>query len=337
MPIWNGSDNIDTILGILSYVPMTSFHDASNTYIAPAERALAHQGIEAYAKILDFYTALLQHQICLISSQQPGSNGSANQVINGLSNHVATLSISLLLSAGPTHSNTLTSPILSFYELLSTSSQAPPNVLPSIPITLPPIHLVYLLAQCPSSTTLSRICGILGAYKQAFDTHPKPVSRYYAEHVTSTFNICLRDMYNTLWVSKGLIAAEGKSVGLFCAPALRATLHEYLRGVDRSYAVDSAFGLSNNAWTASLSAAAWRALEQGVVEREGRDRETVVHHQGPVSKASLEQLKTRGGVSVDWDGPRGYKVHVLRWMEERGLGGLKDLMFAIATNLRGKA
>lgn len=338
MPLWNGSDNVDTILGLLSYLPMDSFSEASNTYIAPAERALANQGIQSYAKVLDFYTTLLQHQISAASSQQPdSSNNHIKQVVKDLSAHVATLSTSLLLSAGPLHTSALTSSILSFYEILSTTSHAPPNTLPFIPITLPPIRLVYLLAQSPSSSTLSRICGVLGAYKQAFDSHPKPVSRHYAEHVTGTFNICLRDIYNMLWVSKGLISVQGKSVGLFCAPELRATLQEYLRSLDRSYAIESAFGLSNNAWIASFSAAAWRSLENGVVEREERDRETVLYHQGPISKASLDQLKSRGGVSVDWDGPEGYKVHVLRWMEERGLGGVKDLMFAIATNLRGKA
>lgn len=338
LPIWNGSDNVDTILGILSYVPIPSFEDTSKTYIAPAERALSHQGIQAYVKIIEFYTTLLQNQICVASSQPPGSNNeSTKQVIDDLCNHFATLSTSLLLSSGPDHNNTLNSPILSFYELLSTSSQAPPNILPSVPITLPPLHLVYLLAQSPSTTTLSRICGILGAYKQAFDKHPKPVSRHYAEHVTSTFNICLRDMYNMLWVSKGLLFAEGKSVGLFCAPALRATLQAYLRGLNRLYSIETAFGLSSNARISSLSAAAWRALETGAMERAGLDKDTALYHQGPVTKASLEQLKAGGGVRVDWDGPEGYKVHVLRWMEERGLAGFKDLMFAIATNLRGRA
>jgi centromere protein I len=40
---------------------------------------------------------------------------------------------------------------------------------------------------------------------------------------------------------------------------------------------------------------------------------------------------------VDWDGSNGYKVFVLHWLAERGLGGIKDLMFATVTELKGKA
>jgi centromere protein I len=49
----------------------------------------------------------------------------------------------------------------------------------------------------------------------------------------------------------------------------------------------------------------------------------------------LEVLKRKGGVSVDWEGPNGYKVMVLQWLDERGLSGIKDLMFATVVNLRG--
>jgi centromere protein I len=109
-----------------------------------------------------------------------------------------------------------------------------------------------------------------------------------------------------------------------------------LSGIDREYAIGTAFSLSNNAWLASMSATAWRTIEEREINAEGFDRNNIRYHQGPVSQRSLEVLKRKGGVSVDWDGAKGYKVFVLDWLAERGLGGIRELMFATVTELRGK-
>lgn len=179
---------------------------------------------------------------------------------------------------------------------------------------------------------MSRICGIVGDYKQAFDEHPRPVKHYYPSEVTDGLNHCLRDIYNLFWVARGLLVAEQKSVGLYCDPALRSSLNTYLSGLDREYAISHIFGLSNNAWLASMSAAAWLAIEEREIDLEGYDRGSIRWHKGPVSQQSLAVLKN-GGVSVDWDGVDGFKVFVLDWLAERGLGGLRDFMFATVTDL----
>jgi centromere protein I len=61
------------------------------------------------------------------------------------------------------------------------------------------------------------------------------------------------------------------------------------------------------------------------------------YHTGPVGEKSLALLKKEGGVGVDWEGANGYKVFVLQWLNERGLGGIKSLMFATVTNLKNTA
>lgn len=301
-------------------------------YLSPVDLTLSAQDASTSAQLFDFYTSLVQHQVFTGST----SATSTHTALNDLVAHVGTLSTSILLSLPSPTSVPLASSILSFYEVLSSSCRSPTNQLPVIPIMLPPVHLVYLLAQNASLAVLSRICGILGAYKIAFDQHPRPVKRYYPAAVTDMFNVCLRDNYNLLWVSKALIVAPEKSIGMFCAPELRAALHDYLSALDHEYAIEKAFVLSSNPWLASVSATAWRAIENDEIEKEGYDRDSISYHNGPVSKASLELLKLKGGVSAEWDGPNGYKVFVLRWLDEHGLDGIKDLMFAIATNLRGK-
>lgn len=331
LPLWNGQHNLETILGLLSYVDIELFEEVHATYLSAIERAIAAQGISAYPKLVDFYTALLQHQTSRESADTVSSDED-KQVLSDLNTHVATLFTSVLLSTPPGLGSDVVSSILSFYELLSTSSK--PHV---IPIQLPPMHLVYLLAQDASPTILARLCGIIGAYKLAFDKHPKPVKAYYPVEVTDTFNFCLRDMYNLIWVSRGLVVQDKKSQGLFCDGLLRSTLGTYLRDVSREYSIEAAFNLSNNAWLASLSAAAWRTVERQTAEREGFDINSIAHHQGPVSEKSLEALKRKGGVSVDWEGAHGYKALVLQWLDERGLGGIKELMFATVMNLKAAA
>ena len=307
------------------------FEDAHTTYLSSVERALAPHGITAYAKLVDFYTTLLQHQMTQTASGPADQRETRQEVLSDLVDHVATLFTSALVSIPPGSSTNLISSILSFYELLSTSSK--PHI---IPIHLPPMHLVYLLSQDASPTTLARICGIIGSYKLAFDAHPKPVKTYYPAEVTDAFNWCLRDMYNLVWVSRGLLVQDQKSKGLYCDTILRGTLNEYLRRVDRGHTIGAAFTLSYNAWLASMSAAAWRAVEKREVGKAGEQNVTR-YHDGPVTEKSLEVLKSKGGVDVDWEGADGYKVMVLQWLTERGLGGIRDLMFATVINLKGTA
>jgi centromere protein I len=331
LPLWGGQNHIDAVLGLLAYVPFEKFDNAYASLFFPAERALASQGMSACETMVGFYTGLLQRRVCALAPKNSNITTSDRQSLYDLTTHIATISSSLLLSMPPQSGQTLVSSILAFYETLSTSSK--PHV---VPIILPQMRLVYLLAQDASLTTLSRVCGVIGNYKLAFDKHPKPVKNYYPASVTDALNYCLRDIHNLIWVSRGLLTAE-KALGVHCDPALRATLNDYLSSLDHEYAIGTALGLSNNAWLASLSAAAWRATEDSQIEKEGFDRNTIRYHQGPVSERSLEVLKTKGGVSVNWGGLQGYKVVVLNWLAERGLGGLWELMFATVKELNGKA
>ncbi|EAT91202.2 hypothetical protein SNOG_01553 [Parastagonospora nodorum SN15] len=332
LPIWNGQEHYGAILGLLSHIPIGSFPDAYTDYFASVEQALSSHGPAAYEKLVNFYTSLLQKQLCAAISQPPGRSSATNKVFQDLAAHVSTLSNSLLLSLPAGEGQPLISSVLSFYELLSTSSK--PHI---VPIILPPMHLVYLLTQHTSSTTFSRICGVIGAHKAAFDVHPKPVKQYYPNDVTDSLNWCLRDIYHLIWIARALLTADNKALGLHCHPDLRTALNDYLISIDREYAIGAVFGLSNHAWLAAMSAAAWRTMEEREIAREGYDKNSVRYHQGPVSGRSLEVLKRKGGVSVDWDGAAGYKVFVLNWLAERGLNGIRDLMFATVTELRDKA
>ncbi|KAH7411796.1 Mis6-domain-containing protein [Phaeosphaeria sp. MPI-PUGE-AT-0046c] len=329
--LWNGQNNADTILALLTHVPFGSFPNAYMNYFQPVEQALASRGPSAYEAILDMYTGLLEQWAWSAKSQDASRNPVEDRVFEDFTEHVSTLSLSLLLSIPAGHCQSHISSILTFYEALSSTSE--PHV---VPILLPPTNLMYLLALHASTTTLSRTCGIIALYKRAFDLHPTPVKKYYPTAITDNLNWCLRDMYYMLWISRGLEAIEEKTKGLNCDPTLRSTLGQYLRSIDRDYSIGSANNLSNNPWIASLSASAWRAMEDAEIEREGFDRSSIRYHPGPVSQKSLDVHRRNGGVSVDWDGPGGYKVFVMKWLADRGLAGMRDLMFATVKDLKGK-
>jgi centromere protein I len=144
------------------------------------------------------------------------------------------------------------------------------------------------------------------------------------------FNAWIRDLYNFLWGTKALQVVEN-SPAFFCSPAVREALNEYLGSIENHYSIGLAFGLSYNPWLASLSATAWRALEEQEIETQGHDHGAITWHKGPVTLETLEALDKNGGVGI---GLLEYKKFVLQWLTERGIYGLKKLMYSTHTRLR---
>ncbi|KAF1997181.1 Mis6-domain-containing protein [Amniculicola lignicola CBS 123094] len=325
LPIWSGTTDVEAIFGLLSYLPLYSFKRTYTAYLVTLEKALIGKTPDSYIKLVGFYTELLRHWITRAKPTSPdvaqrATSSGDQKILNDLVSHVSTLSTSLLLSVPPSISTPLASAILSFYELLSTSSS--PH---RIPIILPPPYLIYTLAQSPSTDTVSRICGVLASHKLAFNNHPTPVNSYYPSSITRPFNFYLKDIHNLIWVSRAFQATEGKSNGFYIRPGVRDALDMYLADLDRTYNIGLAGRLTHNPLLASSAAAAWRELEGRVVESEGLDRESVAYHKGPVSEQALKVLPARGGVEVEWET---FRREVLRWLADRGLEGVEAFVSA---------
>lgn len=222
----------------------------------------------------------------------------------------------------------ITSAILDFYEQLSALPKPQ-----RVPIILPPSPLIYLLTLSSSTTVFARINGIIANYRHAFSAHPAPIHRYYPEEMTASFNSTMRDLHNLLWLSRGLIIDPSKCAGLHCEPALRRALHEYLDDLDQEYNIHVAFNMTHNPLLASSALSAWLEVEDEEIQKQAYDPEAIQRHAGPASQNSLEKLMARGGVNVDWEG---YRVRILRWLEDRGLGGPKAFMWAASVPLRAR-
>jgi centromere protein I len=57
-----------------------------------------------------------------------------------------------------------------------------------------------------------------------------------------------------------------------------------------------------------------------------------IRHAGPITQKTLITLGKEGGVKVDW---KEYRVHVLRWLEGMGVGGVRELGGATMKGLLG--
>ncbi|KAH7117647.1 Mis6-domain-containing protein [Dendryphion nanum] len=328
VPLWDGTTATDEILGLLSYIPLQSFKDAYTSYLSPVERALAENNPRAYEKAMMLYTDILSHWINrIVTATDATTQRTGQDALPSLVEHVSTLSTSLLLSQ-PTASNTpLIHSILSFWEIMSDSFR--PNL---IPILLPPSQLVYLLSQTSSLTTFSRIFGIYSNYKIAFEKHPRPISNYYTFDIATSFNKCIRDLFNLAWGGRALVIEEGKAAGCLCHPSIRDALQSHLSTIDREYAIGQVFGISHSPVLAPLAAVAWQALEQSEVEKQGYDADSVNWHSGPVTSRSLDVLKVSSGVDIKWDD---YRLHILTWLAERGCEGVKQLIVTTHVRLKG--
>ncbi|CAI6329433.1 unnamed protein product [Periconia digitata] len=341
LTIWDGLNDLETLLSLVSYIPIQPFQSAYTAFLQSVERALTTQNTSGHSQLLHFYTDLFRQWSIRASPQakKPHSAfaGSDQTSLKDLVSHVSHLSTSLLLALPIGHETQITSTILSFFELVATSST--PH---RIPILLLPTPLISLLVLTPSTTTLSRTTGLIATYKHAFNVHPTPVRDYYPTSLIDTFNVLIRDVYNLIWISRALSIAKDdagrdKAIGLHCAPTLREGLAGYLNAdFDREYALAPAFGLSYNPQTAALAAGVWDTIQDAELRRlYGGDGESedAERHLGPVSQRSLDVLRKRGGVDIEWER---YRVEVLRWLEARGLAGIKEFLWASSESLKKK-
>lgn len=282
------------------------------TILAPLEQSILHGAHAPFDTLFEFYSNLAQRWILTLLNDP-----TQKQAYDDLSQHVAILAQSAISST-----NSSSTSILTFYE--KTASAANSSILSGnnyIPIILPPPSLIYNITMTPSLTTLSRISALLTTYKAALETQIKSTTSFHADS-TKMLNGYLMDICNLLWRSRALTTSDTNSFGCLCPEPVAAELTAYISRVNGEYALNRSFDFSHNPLLASLSSTAFADFEA----RDGKE----ARHAGPVTQQSLLVLGNEGGVRVSW---KEYRVMMLMWLEERGLDGLKRLMFATMKDL----
>ena len=89
------------------------------------------------------------------------------------------------------------------------------------------------------------------------------------------------------------------------------------------------FSLSFNPNFSAISIAAFRDLEDKALE--GLAEQGIeTRHAGPVTQRSLSALAAEGGLAMGWVD---YRLEVLKWLGDRGVNGVGDLMFCTMKHL----
>lgn len=284
--------------------------------------------------LLEYYTSLLRNwttRLLALPQPTPPSSSSQTTALASLVSHASLLSLTLLTSYPPTQSTL--SATLSYHETLAhTISHAPTHA--QIHILTPIPQTIYLLAfLSPTLSTLSRLCSVLATYKRAFEatmtSPPHGSTHEYPREYVNSFNGFLMDICNLLWRSRAFNTTDTNALGCLLPTSTLQYLRTYVEKLSPPQTLSTLFSLSHNPTLCAVSIIAFRDLETKAIEdRNGEVIET--RHAGPVTQRSLAGLAVEGGIKVGW---AEYRLEVLKWLGERGVGGVGDLMFCTMKHL----
>lgn len=313
--------------------------------------------------LLRFYTSLLQNWTVPLLSANGGFPKHTQATISGLLEHVR----SLCLTISQTGCSAATQGhMLSFYEQTFVLL-ANPKLADSLRIVIPPAQFVYTLAFSPSLATVSRLCAVLAAYKRGFE-HAMPArgtgtasatAKSYDRAYVNVFNGYLMDICNCLWRARAFNKTDTNAAACMMPDTVVQSLTAYLAqlgGTSGAVAaavasspgpsavatggggvplLTSAFALSHSPMLCLQSIASVRTLEDR--EHDADPAKVTARHAGPVTQDSLARLEKSGGVKLSW---QEYRLGVLTYLEERGIGGIPALMYntmKILMNKKGPA
>ncbi|KAI9802840.1 MAG: hypothetical protein M1833_001439 [Piccolia ochrophora] len=310
LPLWDGTTEQDLILDLASYIPVLPFSDLQQTYLTPLKTALlSSDSADPQLTLLTYHTSLLRRWSVL---HRASPTTISSTPILSLHAYAADLSLNLLSTHPCPHPHALAP--LTHYKTLIT-------FFPNLPLPPPSPLLTSLILFHPSLTTLSTLCSLLSTYKTNYtsSTSSSSTNRH-------TLNTLLIDTCNLLWRNRALTTADPAALGCLAPPTILPSLRAHVDA--RALALPTLFSLSHSAVLAAFSIACFRELEDDAVDAEAGDpaehRVPIrTRHAGPITQRSLESLARDGGARVGW---QEYRVGVLRWLEERGAGGVAELM-----------
>jgi centromere protein I len=331
LPEWNGSFGRETILGLLSLLPLGPFegwHLAycvvdlplltftelhSQIFLLIEDALLDANTIECKLALLKFYANLLNSWTVSLRST-PQLSQAAAPAITDLVNHANCLA-TVIIQDSPDLA--AISRVLNFYEVIGTLISQP-SILEKIRIPVPPSELIYIFHFSNSLDILNRLCGLLSLYKTAFETgralNPKQYSQDYVNH----FNGFLMDVCNCVWRSRAFNTTDPNALGCLLYEKSTAQLEEYVKSFGTSITLPSLFSLSFSPVLCVLSISYVRELEDAA------ENMIKVRHPGPVTQTSLKQLERDGGLSLSW---QDYRLGVLMELEQKGIKGIGELMY----------
>ncbi|KAI5803123.1 Mis6-domain-containing protein [Geopyxis carbonaria] len=312
---WDGKSSADSVLELVCFLPLREFKEIHAEFLEPIERALISGSETSAARLVALCAELMRHWT--VTHRKPTEQQAL--VLKDFLEHVGDVCLNLLQNVSG--NSVVADAILSFYE---GASSLPWKENSLFRVVLPPDPLVYHFVFAGDSMMLSRLCGILSKYKQAFEVsikHWQDDTGGYPRQYVDHFNGFLMDICNLLWRTRAF--AKGGPDSKQDTNAMGCTMSESIIGPLKETAIAggeglelrSLFSFSHSAIFAQLSADWFRQLEES--------SDANVRHAGPISQRSLTLLGASDGLKMSYSD---YRVAVLRDLKRKGLVGIWDFM-----------
>lgn len=201
-------------------------------------------------------------------------------------------------------------------------------------VTIPPELVVYTLQFSPSLATVSRLCTILTAYKQACAVYmsnaAKKLGPAYDKQQVNMFNGFLMDICNCFWRGKAFAKSDAHARGCMVSDEIIAALKSYVSSLTDSGSGDMELGaLFTMSYSPLLCLQGMEHIRR-LEDEEDEDFELRARHAGPVTQKSLGQIARKGGLELVW---QDYRLGLLKHLEDKEWRGISELMYSTMRNL----
>ncbi|KAI1823349.1 Mis6-domain-containing protein [Xylaria intraflava] len=322
---WDGVEGRELILNILTYTPVVDFRELLANIFQPLERRILDGTTNSQLQILGFFTRLLHRWIISLSSpdKRPAE---ASENASHLVGHVNDLCLTLIQTSPSTSTQ---GKVLDFYYQTSSLASDPHLFAHAQASAVPPATLIYNLFFVASPLITSRVCAVIAKYKEGFQVAIDLSKINYTPKHIPEFNGILMDICNCLWREHALGIKDQNAKGCLIHQALVEDLSSYLISLSTGGSLASIFSLSYSPNFSLFAISFLRDLEEAAEEQEGLD----IKHAGPVTKASLRSLGSKGGLTLSWDE---YRRGLLGYLDRHNLDGVSKLLSITMGTLRQK-
>ncbi|KAF9963863.1 hypothetical protein BGZ70_007145 [Mortierella alpina] len=245
--------------------------------------------------------------------------------------------------------------VLSFFDLISTLTGT--YRLP-LAVVIPDSTIVYRCFLSSSGMSVSRICGIVYQFKQAFEAFeqdqqlqyellvqsqlshregavgdgddpekqaampaPQEIPGYSREYVV-LFNSFVMDICNFLWRNRAFNKSDKNARGFLMDQ--QAIAHTRQVCVDGGLSMNNMLSITHSLALSGYSARFLRSLE----ERNGIP--VAKRLKAPASTPALKDMVSKGGLNMTFDE---YRIQYLDHLEAKGFEGVSQFLFDCITNL----
>ncbi|KAF9402909.1 hypothetical protein BGX21_008102 [Mortierella sp. AD011] len=369
--VWNGVEHQKEIFTLLTYLRPRSYEELYAHFLKPLHSIFYLMGPVWKGELLLCFTKLLQHwaqikwkdyleigRAALLSKKgveglrrvfsKLAPNVDYMKTIRAFIRHVDNIS-GVALEIERNHI-AVQHGVLSFFDLASSLTKT--YKLPLV-VVIPDSFIVYRCFLSDSGMSISRLCGILYQYKQAFEAFeleqqlqydllvqsqmssqemtsdgqapsvPKPVDiPGYSREYVILFNSFVMDVCNLLWRNRAFNKTDKNAQGFLVDSHTIAQTKQIC--VDGGLSINNMFSVTHSSVMSGYSARFLKSLEDQ--QNIPADKRLIA----PASVPALKDMVARGGLNITFED---YRVQYLDYLEQKGFDGVTQFLFDCMTNL----